>query len=678
MGIFKIDFDITNYKDILPSYDEYREKDFCINMDEYQKGNVENCYWKKHVPSYAEINSVEFRERENKRILKTGVWICISEEICWIPPNLYFALQYCPAGSGDMQFRLKRLKHAYHKIRSRMNPGSIGVLTLKSRGDGETTMEITDGFWECLEGNMTTGQIGIQSKTRSDGQNPCWSYVKNLWLNLPEWIKTDLCGDFASGTSIAEKMEWMREADDSKGIKARNVLYTFYPSGTPMDGKHDMKLCLLDEVCKWEEGSTFYDVFTNYSKFIMPGFERRGLFSLFSSPADKECKSNEEVHHLWKDSDPNEIVEETGTTKSRIHRYYSNPLEGIAGAYDKFGDADPDKIYAHIMRERAKMPKDKLFAEVRGFPLNEEEMFGSFDGQKMWDNHKGIEARKIYLIGARFKNEKTKEPIKVYGNLEWRGGVTDTEVDFRMSDKTEFDVNDARFCVSYMPQNKEPLKTATVIVRGDNIGERPKPPAYIENCLGIDPYGKRYPGKVFSKGAMVNHKFRDIYETGIVKCPTLIYCNRPAHQEIFFEDAIKAAVFNRAMVQPESINDKIIDWFEDRGYMDWMISKIGHPRNSVLKGDAPSGGKNAYLDEIIGLINAVTNTPLLDTEPYLLELNWFYELLEDVSKFNRLDTHANDLSMAWGASLLGSVKLLYKKVRQQSPLNAGVLDYLLN
>lgn len=74
----------------------------------------------------------------------------------------------------------------------------------------------------------------------------------------------------------------------------------------------------------------------------------------------------------------------------------------------------------------------------------------------------------------------------------------------------------------------------------------------------------------------------------------------------------------------------------------------------------------------------MTNTPLLDTDQYLLELNWFYELLDCVSKFNRLDTHTNDLSMAWGSSLLGCVKMLYKKVRKPSEMNNGVLDYLLN
>src|SRR5690606_14902591 len=108
--------------------------------------------------SIGEINSPDFRERENRRILKTGVFIWIKDEVVWIPPNEYFKLQYCPAGSSDMQFRLKRLKHAYFKIRARMNAGCKGTLTIKSRGDGETTSSVSDGFWEGLDGNMDIGQ----------------------------------------------------------------------------------------------------------------------------------------------------------------------------------------------------------------------------------------------------------------------------------------------------------------------------------------------------------------------------------------------------------------------------------------------------------------------------------------------------------------------------------------
>ena len=176
---------------------------------------------------------------------------------------------------------------------------------------------------------------------------------------------------------------------------------------------------------------------------------------------------------------------------------------------------------------------------------------------------------------------------------------------------------------------------------------------------------------------MVNWKFRDVLDTKILKCPTLIYCCRPSHAEIFYEDAIKAAIFNRSMVQVENINDKIIDWFEDRGYMDWLLPKIGQPKNSLQKGDSPTGGgRNAFLEEMIGLMDAVLNTPLITGDQYLLELNWFIDLINDLLKFNSRDTHESDLSMALGQSLIGAVKIMHIKVRNKHPEMAGALNEL--
>lgn len=663
--IFKIDFDISDYKDILPDINEYLKHDEVLNFDQYTKGNIDNCIWKRYRPSLEESLSPQYQDREAKRVLKTGVWACISEELFFIPENYYFALQYGKTGGDDLQFRLKRLKHTYFKIRARNNPACMGTYTVKNRQDGETTMSIIDAFWEMLE--MEDGQIGIQSKTRDDAKNPCWKTAQTLWQNLPVWFKNYICSDFASGTHIEETMKFMRSVDETKGISARNVLMAYYPAVfNAMDGKNNMKKCILDEVLKWVECS-FGDTLTNYKKFIMPGMERRGMFDIFSSPADKDCKSYREGYELWKQSDPKEITA-NGTTASRLHRYYSNPLEGIQGAYDKFGDADPNRIYDHIMQERKNTQKDKLMGEIRGFPLNEEEMWGSLDGGDFWSNQKGINARKIYLIGSRFKNSETKEPTTMYGNLDWEDGIVDSKVVWRLSDKSAFDEISARFCISYMPQNPVDLKYA---------GNIPIPPSYIQSTIGIDSVDKRYGQKGNSNLAMVAWQFRDAFQSGINKCPTLIYCNRPKPIEIAYEDAIKAALFTRSMVQVESLNSKIVDYFEDRGYLDWMLSKIGHPKNSLVKGDAPSG-KSAFMDEIIGLLDAATNVPLDENDPDKLSLNWFTELLEDMSNFNPKDTHKNDLSMAWGQALLGSAKILFKKIREKSQLNNNVMSYLLD
>jgi hypothetical protein len=651
---FHTGFDIHNYKDILPSVHKYREDDVILNED---LGDINDCVWKVEEPK---IWTPEMKCIEIKRCMDTGGWIFIKDMPVWIPPNYYMFLRFFKTGGARPEFRINRLMDIYEKIRTRKNEKLIGDFTIKSRQIGETTMEMSNLLWEVPK--LDYGLLGMQSKTRNTVQNSCWRTLIMGWNGLDKWIKDELYSEFISGVNVAESMKFVKQAGD--GDAGKNVMITYAAgSHNAFDSINNMRKVVLDEWLKWEEASP-YSTFLNYEKFIANGTTRKGLFSIISSPADIETRYAAECYDFWKGSDATKL-NDNGTTDTRIARHFTSPLTGIEGFFDKWGDADPQPIYDWIIQKRKSVPKDYRMAEVRAYPLNEEEIFGSFESGNMWSNAKGIANRKIYIIGARFKDEKTKEPKVVYGNLEWKDGVKDYKPEFRMSDKTQFDIYDARFCFSYLPQDSdEPLQ---------NIFN---PPNYVENCIGIDSVDKRYPGKRPSNFAMVNYKFLDLKGTGIVKCPTMIYCERPLPIEISYQDAIKAAVFLRAKVQVEALNSKIVDYFEDHGYINWLISKIGHPKNSLMKGDAPSG-KSAFIDEMVAMIDAATNVPINESDPHNLELHWFHELLEDISKFNIKDTHERDLSMAFGQSLLGAAKLLFKKVRQPSELNNGVLDYLL-
>ena len=676
---FHVKFNIEDYQKmgVLPSLDEYLKHDEIINYRDFEKGNHDLCIWTRQDPTPKELSSAEFREREVTRVLKTGAWIAIKDTVVWLPPNYYQRLKYGKAGSDNFEFRLKRLKHVYFKIWARMHPMCMGTFTVKNRQDGETTESMGDCLWECADGNMVNGQIGLQSKTRDDAENPCWLAVQTLWQSYPKWLRDEIYSDFTSGQNIAEKLKFMRETDEASGMPARNVLFKYYPAVyNAMDGKSNMKKCVLDEVLKWVE-CDFGDTLVNYKKFIMPGFERRGMFDMFSSPADKDCKSYQDGFTLWENSNVDkmdmDLPIEQRTTDSRIFRYYSNPLEGILGAYDKWGDADPNRIYDHIMRERKATAKDKLLAEVRAFPLSEEEMWGSLEASSIWSNTEGIKNRKIFIIGKRFKNEVTKEPIKIYGNLERIDGYQDGDVEFRPADVDKFDVVKARFCFSYLPDEryKEPLKR-------DGNG-KPIPPAYVENCLGLDPFNHRYFAKDKTKqsnAAMVNRKFRDLYDTGITRCPTMIYDCRPSHQEIMFEDALKAAIFNRAYIQYENRNDKFANYAEDRGYSDWLLPEFGQAKDSKRKGDAPTG-KGQFLDEGIGLIDSATNVPLRDSERYNLEWYWFTELLSAYLRFDPKNTQVHNLVMADMQALMGIVKLMLVKQKKKSSVNNSIMDFII-
>ena len=291
------------------------------------------------------------------RVLRTGVWIVIKKQPVWLPPSYYFFLQYFNLSGSPAEFRLKRLKHVYFKIRVRNNPRAIGTYTVKNRQDGETSYSMSEALLQCADGNMDFGGIGMQSKTRDTVVNSCWRTFIMGYNGLPQWMKDSIYGDVVSDDKTATKLKFVRKA--ATGDPGRDILVTFGASThNAFDSMNNMRICILDEINKWEECS-FYSTFLNYEKFIAPGTSRKGVFDIFSSPSDKSGKHSDEAYLFWKGSNPNNLTD-YGSTETRVFRYYSDPLEGIEGMYDEFGDADGDEIKKSILRRRASLPADKV------------------------------------------------------------------------------------------------------------------------------------------------------------------------------------------------------------------------------------------------------------------------------------------------------------------------------
>ncbi len=255
-----------------------------------------------------------------------------------------------------------------------------------------------------------------------------------------------------------------------------------------------------------------------------------------------------------------------------------------------------------------------------------------------------------------FKDEETKEPVKMFGNLEWKEGVVDHPggVDFRQADVGDFDVNIARWCFTKEPKIIEPIKDIF------------NPPAYIENVIGADPFGKRYAGKKFSNGAAAVYKFRDALQTGFTKEFYGLYLNRPFHEDIFHEDVLKGCIYTQSMLQFENNHDKLGNYFSDRGYKNWVIPAIGEKAGSNKLGDGISA-RGKFMDEMVGLLNSYINNPINPNEICNLEKMWLSHLVDDLLAFNIKDTHENDCVMAAGQALMGAMKLLFKKTRHTSP-----------
>lgn len=673
MNPFKVNFNLTDYKEILPAIpDDYS---LIINAEK----DIADQFWSlQEIP---DIITNEFIHQEATR-LKQGVWILIKGVLMWIPPNYYQFLQYGTAGEGAPEFRIKRLKAVYHKIRVRKNPRFIGTYVIKNRQDGETTTTMNDALWEVNSGELDRGTIGLQSKTRDDVIDTCWFTLQTQWNGYPQFFKDLFYSHFVSGENIAQKLHFMQKPNpDIKNDRGKNVIIKYGPCVyNAFDGKSNMRRCILDEVNKWlVTQASFLKTFTNYEKFIMPGRSRRGLFDIISSPADTNGKHNDDAYQFWKDSDPNDIQENTGSTKTRIWRYYSNPLDGIEGFYDKYGDCDPEEIYEHIMAKRKVKPKDQLMEEIRGYPLpkkgtsdpDEEQLFGVYDTNNIWINTVGIKKRKQEILDQ-------KALLNRYGNLVWPQNIPYSGVPiFVPSDNMTFNDDDARFCESYSTMKK--IETTDIKTL----------PNLIQGVIGCDPYNSVHHARnklTQSLGTAIGLMFRDYSDPKFIERPTLNYYARPWHKKIFFDDMVKMCIYTGFMLQYEdSDNDALTEYFRQEEMDHWMLDsrdgKLIETPNGFLprKGDSPSGnGAKAFTNEIINLIDGYFSLPYNKDEPYLLDHWDFEEILSDILNFSRENTQHNHFTMAFGQCMIGKVKLLFQKKRKKDNINNEMINYVFS
>lgn len=651
MSSFKIDFDVDKYKHLWIDKPPIEE---IINSNK----TIEDAVWTKQTAPYPHK---EFIELEHKR-LRQGAYIYIKDELLWIPPNYYQYLQYGIVGGVSPQFRLKKLKHKYFKIDVRNNPQAIGTVTMKGRQDGETHDAMSDAWWELGDGINYHGMIGIQSKTDADAYNPCWLAVKAQWMNYPLWLKDLLYSDIINPKHMENQIRIERPNSDTQ--LSRSLYFKYFPSVfNAMDGKTNVLRCIDDEFAKWKNFS-FIETFINQKKFILNGVERRGLFDVFSSASDTNGRHNEEAAAFFEAADPTKLNEK-GTTQNRMFAYHLSPLEGLQGLYDKYGDADPNECYDHIINERKTVPADKKMAEVRAYAINKKELFESYDkAGSNWSNHEGIVERKTFVSRSIYKDEVTLEPKNIWGNIEWTGGIKGNKPYFRPNKENAFNIITGRFCFSELPKFYTELRDIK------------RPPKFSESVIGFDPYHKKNTEREGSTAGIVVYKFRDLINADYEPRPIMIYNCRPSHPHIVYEDIIKIAIFTRSPIQYEGTSDAMEIYLEEEGFDEWIMFKVGSKK---LKGDAPRGQNGGrMMRNIIEFIDTLTNLPLDENMPYFLNNFWFEELLKEIEEFDESDTQKFNLFMAFAQSVLGALKLSKTTKKTGDKQYKDMLDYILS
>lgn len=583
----------------------------------------------------------------------------------WLPPDAYHYLNWWKLKDGKYpKFRWSQLKEYYFERFSESVDLCVGTVRFKKRRDGLTSRRMQRKVWKAIQ--TKNAWCGMQSKTGKDVTTVCWKTLMAGWKYMPSFYKPTQSGT----TDPKTKLEFSEPAaritrsnkidiidfDDLDAAILDTVIDWRDTVSDAYDGQELLDLT-LDEFAKWIKASILDAIYT-YIKCVYRDGEKVGHIHAISSPSEKNNKAHEESLELWNIAD---YLLNKDIDAPKFFRWFTPATQSYADprCMDIYGFCDEGRAYDLIMAERAAAPESKKQAVIRQTPITIDEIFSSVD-DVIWTNAEEMQKRKIYLIGTKYKDAEQTEPKYLVGNYEWKDGIPDTDVIFRLAPNQEKITDRGRWMIPYQPTSE--LINKRRVIEGMQRTEW-APTAESENVLGIDPYDyRRTDSKEPSKGAGVMGKCFDFFNDPPLKdIITGLYLYRPKNPHEYYEDMIKWCVHDNAYANAEARNANIIDYFEDRGYFRYLLAKdVKNRKKQDIKGSPTTA---PLIQEMCSLIDNHFSPPIAIGEKNNMDFMWLELLLEDVLKLNPDDTKKAHLAMALGQMFLGFSKrrMLNKK-----------------
>lgn len=617
--------------------------------------DIEDQYWTRPgIPvdwqSMTEEEKGEWVDLELQRCFETGVWIYIKGKAYWIPPAYYFTLQWWWSKDGYFKFRYNQLLEEYFELFCEGDRWCIATFRFKKRRDGLTTRRMARLIWKAIQ--TKDGWFGIQSKTGKDAKNVCWAILMRGFRKLPKFFLPELSGTTDPKTMLEFRKPAMRITKSNLDELFKNDIFreqdddpntTIDWRDTTSDAYDGQQLdeVTLDEFAKWGKASAIDALFTYMQSCSLDGV-KVGMIHCISSPAEKDGRSHKDSIEVWESADYRKIKDEPAF---KVYRWFTSALDSYAEAMDKYGFCDREKARTMIMAARKAAPQSKKKEIIRQTPMYIDEIMDAVDNNVFMTSAE-INKRRKWLESIFYKDKAETDPKYIYGNFDWANGIPDTEVIFKPSENQEDFSWTGRFAMAWAPTRGT---SSTVLIRKMVKGKiKVLAPPNAESVLGVDPYDFKRTAKSTkpSNGSSVMGKCFDFYNQGDLNRLQLIYDFRPKDPNVFYEDQLKAAVYYGAMVNTEARNPKIIDYFEARGYFDWLLPKDMSPKGDKnLKGSATTSN---MIEEICTLIESFTSNSLNEI--------WWEFLCKDLTDFEPEHTQSYNKTMAFGHMLLGFAK----------------------
>lgn len=521
-----------------------------FSLAEYNSARAVEMAKIEEDPYYVDPKLQGIRDREWKRRMN-GYWFLIDGVPTYITGLHYFYLCYFHIEGTLPDYRDTDRRYFYFLQVCIEDPNCLGMLEVTKRRNGKTRRAAC--FLYERASRLKNHNAGIQSKTEGDArENVFKKALVTAWKMMPDFFRPvyDLSQGDSPKTSI-RFYNTSRRSKKSDEPNALNSIIDYRSSDVYAYDGEKLHSLLVDECGKTEE----VDVFERHNVTRLC-LEVDGNFvgkAIYTTTVEELKVMKGRFASLWKTSDQGER-NDNGRTISGLYRYFTPSDETMF--FDDYGMPDKSAARKYIYNERSALEKagqwDALAAFIRKHPLTIEEAFRTDVTESMFSAH---------LLNERMDVLQFHDNLTIRGNLRWKDGNRDSEVEFR-------EEPNGRWEFSWLPEDASLLNR---VRRSVGISA---PDNNALFALGVDPYDHNYTkDKYKSKGAILVYGKPNPFEPDVSERFVCKYHARPSRVESFYEDVLLTCVFFGAEALVEDNKTGLVNYMEARGYhkfLAWM------------------------------------------------------------------------------------------------------------
>jgi hypothetical protein len=625
--------------------------------------------WVRDFPSEEAIDlmpekdRLALQDREADRIFD-GCWFLNDGEPMYLTGVHYLFLTHfqLPHG-GYADFRDVDVMDFLHDDEALRDPYCVGKIFLGARQRGKTARRACRLLWRAI---TSVGiRLGIQSKNDESALDVLNKFISHALRNLSALIKpvTDLSTDNAQ-KKINFKAPARRGKTAQTGpkvialnttIERRNAKPQAFDGDTLAES-------LQDEWAKKQEYDS-EERFNVVSRMMWRGGKAIGFIWMPSTIDEKEDFEVEMPLKLWTNADPTRRKANGRTENGLVRQFIPSYLGHML---DEYGRSMVAESIADI---DSAAPSDPVAARryYRANPRTVEDAFSSADRDSIF-NLENLDNCRMHLATL-------PKPYWEQVELVWED-VERTRVKW-VPNKENGRVKLIVKALNFAHLNDVQAVGEIVTLHGTMT--RYKPKHGLEYAAGTDPYDAK---KVVQLGAASKAAAYAFWKPDLLHEQNRLlpngeedpaywpsdsfiveYVGRPTSPSVFYEDMVKLCHLLSMPLLPENNKPAIIDYFDNRGYSDFIVGKSAVQETAGGKkkkkgADTPGIAASAEsISQYSDRIAEFTNAPLAGDVRRLP----FEHQVADLLRFDATNTKKFDAAVATGWTLLNARRHVRKR-----------------